>query len=143
MKPPIQSVEVSYHVHATEDLARIQRGVEEVIGQAAEPETESLEGHFGNKIVSSRILLTGDPAWLAFRSVLLKMPAGVLREIAEDAESYIDEHSAMFLRFDKQALVGGSLALGTADAVRLKIKPRAYLTKGGAPSFYRGLMKVG
>ena len=143
MRPPIQSVEVSYHVHATEDQGKIQRGVEVVIGQVAEPETELLEGHLGIRIVSSRIHLTGDSAWLAFQSIQLKMPAGLLHEIAEDAESYVDEHSAMFLRFDKQALVGGSLVLGTADVVRLKVKPRAYLMKGGAPSFYRGLMKVG
>lgn len=143
MKPPIQSIEVSYHVHATEDQGKIQRGVEGVIGQAAEPVTELLEGHFGNKIVSSRIHLVGDSAWLAFKSIMSKMPAGLLREVAEDAESYIDEHSAMFIRFDKQALVRGSLALGTADVVRLRIKPRAYLMKGGAPSFYRGLMNAG
>ena len=143
MKSVIQSLEVSYLVHATEDEAKVRKGVEGVIGQAAQAETEALQGHFGNAIVSVKIRLTGDSADLAFESMVSKMGARLVREVAGAVESYIDEHSSMFLRFDKQALVGGALAPGHTDAVRVKIKPRAYLMRGAAPSFFRGLMKVG
>jgi RNA binding exosome subunit len=45
------------------------------------------------------------------------------------------------LRLDKQALVSGSFVLGYADPVRIRVKPRTYLAKGGAPAFFKELMK--
>ena len=143
MKAPIQSVEVGYLVHATEDQARIQKGAEWVLGQPADPELESLEGHFGNEIIRARIHLTGQAAWDAFHSILSRMDERLVQDIAMDVESYMDEHHSMILSFDKQALVGGSLVPGSRDAVKVKIKPRAYMVRGGAPSFFQGLLREG
>ena len=141
MKGRIQSIEFSYLVHATEDQARIQRAVEDMVGVPANPDVERLEGHFGNEILIVRTRLTGDPAWESTRSLIAKMSPSLLREVSAQVESHLDEHSAMFLRFDKQALVAGSLALGLADSVRVKIKPRAYLMRSGAAGFFRDLLE--
>ena len=141
MKGPIQSVEVTYLVHATEDPDTLRRAVSALLGSSAEPEGEQLEGHFGNTIVKVRLHLTGDEASNAFRSVLKTIPSGLKREILSDLASFLDEHGAFFLRLDKQRLVAGFPALGSGDAVRLKVKPRLFLVKGSAPKFYEQLIE--
>ena len=141
MKGPIQSVEVTYLVHATEDPEKLGRAVSALVGSSAEPEAERLEGHFGNVIVRVRLHLTGDDASNAFRSVLKTIPAGLRGEIISQLPSFLDEHGAFFLRLDKQKLVEGTAALGSGDSVRLKVKPRLFLVKGGAPKFYEQLIE--
>jgi len=141
MKGPIQSVEVTYLVHATEDPDKIWRAVSALLSSSTEPETEELEGYFGNSIVRVRLHLTGDEASSAFQSVQKSFPSGLKSEILSDLTSFLDEHGAFFLRLDKQRLVAGSAALGSADSVRLKVKPRLFLVKGSAPKFYEQLIE--
>ncbi len=140
MKVPIQSVEVTYLVHATEDPERIGASVSRLTGVPSEPGLEHLEGHFGNKITKARVRLTGDDATRAFQNMVALMPHAMRKSILADIASFLDEHSALFLRLDKQFLVSGSLALGSRDSIRVKVKPRVFLIKGGAPGFYSKLM---
>ena len=67
------------------------------------------------------------------------IPEGARKEVMADLPSYLDEHSSLFLRFDKQSLVKGRVALGSADVVRVKVKPRGFMMKGAATGFYRKL----
>jgi len=73
LKGPIQSVEVSYFVHATEDPQKIAAAVESVFGFVGAPATEELEGHFGNAILTVNHHLTGEDAGSAFASLASKM----------------------------------------------------------------------
>jgi RNA binding exosome subunit len=143
LKGPIQSVEATYLVHATEDAEKVGGAVAKLLGAASEPVVESLEGHFGNRILRGRLHLTGEEAARAFESLVALMPQGMRDEVVADIGPYLDEHSALFLRLDKQKLVSGSVALGTGDAVRLKVKPRVFQLKGGAPRFYAQLIGGG
>lgn len=143
MKGPIQSVEVSYIVHATEDGAKIARAVSSLIGIDAEPEAEALQGHFGNEIVRANLHLTGEEAQAAFRRVVGAMPGALREELLAELGTFLDEHSSLFLRFDKQSLVSGAVALGKVDPVRLKVKPRIFLLKGGAAQFYSEMIEGG
>ncbi len=137
----IQSLEITCFVHATEDLEKIEQAVDRLLGQDTNPETEQLEGHFGNPIVRVRVHLIGKEAETGFGHLVDSFPSGVLGRIISELESHLDEHSALFLRLDKQSLVSGSISLGTSDPVRVKVKPRAFLIKGGAPDFYARLMR--
>ncbi len=138
MKSPIQSLEVSYLIHETEDHERVKRAVQAVLGSTPEPTVERLEGHHGNGILKATVHVTGDVAASAFEEVLKRMPGPVREEVVANIGSLVDQRSALFLRFDKQLLVSGTLALGSGDPVRIKVKPRGFM-KGGADSFYRGL----
>jgi RNA binding exosome subunit len=140
MKGPIQSVEVTYLIHATEDAKKVERAIAEVLGVDLPPEVEKLEGHFGNEIMKVTLHITGDQAGTAFEGIVARLPADLRSRLAVDASEFIDEHSALFLRFDKQSLVIGNLSLGSGDAVRVKVKPRKFLVRGGAPWFYSGLV---
>ena len=140
MKGVIQSVEVTYFVHATEDQEKIGRAVGRLLGKNLTPETEALEGHFGNRILRVRVRLTGEEAESGFRRLVDSLPRGVLDKVISEVESHLDEHSALFVRLDKQDLVSGSVSLGDSDPVRVKVKPRAFMIRGGAAGFYARLM---
>jgi RNA binding exosome subunit len=140
LKGPIQSVEVTYFVHATEDSARLRRAVADLVGSENMPLEERLEGHFGNEILRVRLHLTGDEAESGFEKLASRIPIDVIKQVLADLPSHVDEHSALFLRFDKQSLVRGSVALGSSDPVRVKVKPRGFMMKGGAAAFYNQLL---
>ncbi len=140
MRSSIQSVEATCLVHATEDARKVEAALEGLLGTQTAPLFERLEGHFGNEILRARLHLTGDDADRAFERLVSRLPHRVRSEVLADLPSYLDEHSALFLRFDKQSLVSGSVALGSSDSVRVKVKPRGFMLKGGAADFYARLM---
>ena len=125
MKGPIQSVEVSYLVQATEDGARLGEAVTGLFGPLGEALSEELEGHFGNKILRVSYHATGQEAGLAFETLLSKMDQGLKRVLRDELPSHLDERSALYLRLDKQEMVLGHLALGESDAIRMRFKLEA------------------
>ena len=141
MKSRIQSVEASYFVHATEDPEKIGKAVSRLLGSAAAPETEPLEGHFGNRIVRARVHVVGAAAESAALSVFAFMSEDTRREVAGSLGALVDEHSSLFLRFDKQLLVQGRTALGSGDPVRVKVKPRLFQLGPRAAEFYLRLLE--
>jgi RNA binding exosome subunit len=143
LKGPIQSVEVTYLIHATEDKDRVDSAVKELVSTQAEPVAEEMEGHFGNKIVRVRFHLTGDDAASAFEGIVRHLPPGLKSELEREMGAHLDEHSALFLRLDKQRLVSGVLEAGSPDPIRVKVKPRRFLIKGDAREFYLKLLTGG
>jgi RNA binding exosome subunit len=140
LKGPIQSVEITYLIHATEDQQKVEASIAKVLAIKAQPVVERLEGHFGNEILSARLHLVGEEANLAFQVVIARLPKDLKAGLLANIGVFLDEHSAFFLRLDKQQLVAGTLALGSGDSVRLKVKPRLFLLKGGATEFYASMI---
>jgi RNA binding exosome subunit len=127
-------------VHSTEDPERIRGAVARLFSTDSEAEVERLEGHYGNAILRARLHLTGAEAGKAFDAMVVGMPQGVKAEVSSSIGDFVDEHSALFVRFDKQKLVSGQVALGSGDAVRVKVKPRIFIVRGGAAQFYLKLL---
>ncbi|MDA4125688.1 MAG: hypothetical protein OK452_00580 [Thaumarchaeota archaeon] len=140
MKGPIQSVEVTYLIHATEDEKKVEEAVGRVLAVKAQPVIERLEGHYGNEILSVRLHLTGDEAARALESLVERLPKDLKAGFLTNIGAFVDEHSSLFLRLDKQKLVSGTLALGSGDSVRLKVKPRLFLLRGRAAELYASLI---
>ena len=137
---PLQSLEVSYILHATEDPEKVGSAVARMIHTEALPEAQDLVGHFGNSITMVTLHLNGDDATEAFLALASRLPRELRSELIGGMDLYLDEHSSFFIRLDKQKLVGGKLAMGTRDAVRIKAKPRGYVMKGRARDFFVGLL---
>ena len=140
MKRAVQSVEVSFHAHATEDSGKVTAAVGRALGISGEPEAQELEGHFGNKIVQLRHHLTGDDAQAVFRALATKMSASAKEELKRELQKSLDEHSSLYLRLDKQAMMHGDIVLGSSDPVRVKVKPRLFQLKEGAFHFFSEAM---
>lgn len=140
MKGPIQSVSISCLVHATEDENLVESSIARLLAAGAEPERQELEGHYGNAIRRVEFRLTGEAAERALSKILHDMSGRSRKELLEHIAEHVDEHSALFLRLDKQRLVSGEVSLIETDPVRVKVKPRAFLVKGSGPKFYAGLI---
>jgi RNA binding exosome subunit len=140
LKSTIQSLDVSYLLHATEDIQKVNSAVTKLVGAAAPPEIEEMTGHFGNSIRRVSFHLHGIEAMKSFQGFMERLPQGLRAELAMNVGKNLDEHSSLFLRFDKQRLVQGDVVMGANDAIRIKVKPRAYLMKGGANEFFATLL---
>jgi len=105
-----------------------------------EPEVEELEGHFGNRIARVKVHLTGADAERGVDHMLKALSMDTRKEIVKSLGISVDEHSALFIRFDKQSMVQGRLKLGDVDPVHVKLKPRGFMMKGAAPQFYAKLL---
>ena len=142
MKSAIQSLDVSYFLHATEDIGKVNPAVAELIGSKAPFEVEQMTGHFGNPIERVELHLHGDEAARSLESLVTKLPSSLRADLLRGIDELVDEHSSLFLRLDKQKLVRGQLAMGTNDVVWLKVKPRAFVTKGRGKEFFVDLLKA-
>jgi len=140
LKGPIRSLEVTYLLHATEDPEKVATAVEKVLSAGGQSQVEDLEGHHGNRILRVRIHLIGDDAQRAFDGIVSRLGGAQRKELVVNLERYLDDHSALFLRFDKEDLVRGTLSLDSADPVRVKVKPRPFLLGHDAAKFYAGLI---
>ena len=137
----IQSLEVSYLVHLTEDEGRIGSAVKETLGIDGTSTREELAGHFGNRIVHVVHRLTGVSASAAFEALARRLPPNVRKDILGRIEEMLDDHSTLYLRLDKQSLMQGEIALEGSEPVRVRVKPRLFLMKGGASGFFRSLLE--
>ncbi len=131
MKSAIQTVEVSYFLHATEDMARVSSAVSELVGAGAPPEVEEMTGHFGNVIRRVTFRSHGAQAAESFARLAERFPPELKAEVVKEMDLFLDEHSSLFLRLDKQKFLGGEFVRGSKDAIRIRVKPRAFM-KGEA-----------
>jgi RNA binding exosome subunit len=139
LKSSIQSVEISFIVHATEDKTRVQDSVRSLIGVEAEMVEDELEGHHGNKILRISSRTTGGVASDVFEKLVAGLSKESKKEVTSNIRRMMDEHSALFLRLNKQSLIRGRIELGGDETVRVKIKPRIFQLRQGAEGFYRDL----
>ena len=142
MKSGIQSLDVSYILHATENADKVSAAVGALVGDQPRFELQEMEGHFGNSIRMVSLHLHGEEATRAFARIRAEMPEALRKSVALDIDRVVDEHSSLYLRFDKQRLVQGVVAAGYDDAIRLKVKPRAFLMHGHARDFFLSQMEA-
>jgi RNA binding exosome subunit len=138
---PIQSLEVSYLVHSTEDEDRIGSAVESMLGIKVAPTREELAGHFGNRIVHVSCRLTGEAASSAFAGLARRLSPSAKKELVESLGETVDEHSTLYIRLDRQSLVKAELAFGGGEPVRVRVKPRLFQMKGRASEFFRRMLE--
>jgi RNA binding exosome subunit len=140
LQGPIQSGEVSFLVHSTEDQARIEAVVVAQLGLQGEATREEMLGHFGNRIIRTRLHLTGEEAERALSVILSRMSPAVKRRLRDEMERHLDQHSALYVRLDKQGLFEGRLELADSDPVRIRVKLTTHLVREGAASFFGRLL---
>lgn len=137
----IQAVEASCFVHGTEDEKKVEEAVRAFLGVDSQPQVETLEGHFGNRILRFTWHLIGEDAWESFAGIMKRLGDDARAEVLSDLNGHLDEHGALYLRVKKQSLVTGGPLLSFSDPLRVRVKPRRFLMRGSTDSFYRALIQ--
>ena len=141
MQREIQALEISCFVQATEDEEKVRRAISTSFGLQQDPETEDLEGYFGNSILDLKWHLTGEQAWTSFRALVSMLGETGRRELLRELGAYLDEHGALYVRLNKQTLISGMATVSSSDPVRIRVKPRHFMMKGPPGQFYERMME--
>ncbi len=103
----ISSVTISIFCHETEDCDKIKKAVEGVFPSVNEADMNlhKVKGHFGNYIYLLEYKFVKSLAGVAFEEILSRISSTDLLVILTTLTSRM-EKSKLYLRFDKQYLVG-------------------------------------
>ena len=124
MHAEFSSVTVSFFVHSTEDRERLLSSVSDRFGLKMEVlETEEVEGHYGNKILSVKAHITGRMAQDIASNLLSNLSSRAKTQILAELGKSIDEHDAFYLRIDRQS-IDREIALSDREPIRVKLKPK-------------------
>src|SRR5262245_1113750 len=91
----IQSIEISYLVHETEDLERITRTVSDRLGVGSRPVLESFEGHFGNRIVRATHQVFGNHSIGTFEAIARFLGSEGVEELLSTLDEGLDRGGAL------------------------------------------------
>ncbi len=124
---PIRWILARTYGQATEDEARVATALEAAVGGGM-PSEDRLMGQFGNPmLVFSRRLERAEEVRTAWRRWT---EAGIVKALAKDLDSRIDDDGVLHFRLDKQEASGGRLALHEdADTIDIQVKLKAYPAK--------------
>lgn len=124
-KPPIAYIDIRVFAHATEDPAKVQTAVRnllpEELAQTLVFEKTNCTGHHGNPIILFTVKLTNKkllPA--AVEKIGRELSALDKEELDRDIKLHL-EKSNLYLRFDKQSAFLGALRFAQHDPIHLKI----------------------
>jgi RNA-binding protein len=124
-KPPIAYIDIRVFAHATEDPAKVQKAVQnllpEELAQTLVFEKANCSGHYGNPIILFTAKLE-DKKLLPKAVEKIGAELGVLdkEELQEKLKLHV-ERSNMFLLFDKQSAFLGGAKFSQNDPIHLKI----------------------
>jgi RNA binding exosome subunit len=124
MQMQFSSVAISFFIQSTEDTERLVNEVAQALKlELNELSKEELEGHNGNQLFLVKAHLTSKRANEVVETIAKGLSALARRQLRDILENSMDEHDALFLRFDRQSITQ-RLYLGEEEPIRVKIKPR-------------------
>jgi RNA binding exosome subunit len=123
---------ISFFIHSTEDDAVVREGVQRAIGiEESELQIRSLQGYYGNQIISVEVHLTGKSADQAALRIMATLDPRGKAQLISELGLRVDEHDSLFIRLDKESLVryakgdSETILLGEEESVRVKLKPKS------------------
>lgn len=124
-KPPIAYIDIRVFAHATEDPAKVQTAVQnllpEELAQILVFDKTNCTGHHGNPIILFTAKLT-DKKLLPKSLEKIGKDVGVLdkEELNRDIKLHLEKGN-LYLRFDKQSAFMGALKFSQNDPIHMKI----------------------
>ena len=123
---PVQHLEISTLVHATEDHIKIVNAVSNLFPEYIEmPPYDEVKftGVFGESIAMLKwVLKNRRPATETFNKVVMGLNSLDLYHVLESLGERIDESKNMYLRVDKQKAAIGVIGLDNRDSIRIKAR---------------------
>jgi RNA-binding protein len=118
------AAEVNLVLHATEDEGKVLKAIEEIL---LVPSTRFLrsssEGHYKNKIVLQKAILSSKEAAMLAKRVISLLNSTDKEHLSRLVNDYADEKGNLYIRLDKQRICQGRVLLSETDAIRIRFKP--------------------
>lgn len=117
---PFHYVDLRTFAYATEDDKRVETALRTFLPEDFEVDRQTSAGHHGDRILvfSARVERADE-----VRHVLSQVAeAPEFPRVFDELDDRVDENNSFFLRFDKQAAFGGTVALGEGITFRAKVE---------------------
>jgi RNA-binding protein len=118
------AAEVNLVLHATEDESKVLKAIEEIL---LVPSTRFLrfssEGHYKNKIVLQKAILSSKESAMLAKRVISLLNSADREHLSRLVDDYADEKGNLYIRLDKQRICQGRVSLSETDAIRIRFKP--------------------
>ncbi|HEY4699281.1 MAG TPA: RNA-binding domain-containing protein, partial [Nitrososphaerales archaeon] len=120
----IWTIQIEFFIHATEDENRVTKAVSDMLQIPNESfEKSELEGHHGNRIIMFKANIKRKEGERLVNRVVSMIDNFTKKNILFNIQSNIDEHGALYFRWNKQSILLNRVEQSQVDAVRIKIKP--------------------
>ncbi len=118
------AAEINLVLHATEDEDKVLKAIEEtLLVPSARFSRSSSEGHYKNKILLQKAILSSKEAALLARRVISLLNSADRAYLSSQINDYADEKGNLYIRLDKQRICQGKVSLSETDAIRFRFKP--------------------
>jgi RNA binding exosome subunit len=123
----IESVEISFIVHATEDMDRLLQMIKSIIPKQKIEDLDfcidEMRGYYGNPISKVKTMIRN-------RSIASELALNIANQLGFDDKTilrsnikqYVDESGKLYIRLDKQAMFKSNFKLVISDPIRVKVK---------------------
>jgi len=120
----IWTIQIEFFIHATEDENKVTKAVSDLFQIPNESfEKSELEGHHGNKIIMFKAIIKGKESERLINKLVSMIDNSTKKNLQFNIQSNIDEHGALYFRWNKQSILLNRVEQSQVDAVRIKIKP--------------------
>ena len=137
------AAEINLVLHATEDGDRVLKAIEDVLlVQSKRFSSSHLEGHFKNRIVLQKAILSSHEAGSLAKRVVSLLNSTDREHLSRLIHEYSDEKGNLYIRLDKQRMCQGRVSLSETDAIRIRFKPVKRYKRSGAIQGYEGLLDL-
>ncbi|MDQ3852619.1 MAG: hypothetical protein M3299_07280 [Thermoproteota archaeon] len=137
------AAEINLVLHATEDEVRVLKAIEDVLLVPSKRFSGSpSEGHFKNKIVLQKAILSSHEAGSLATRVISLLNSAEREHLSRLVHEYSDEKGNLYIRLDKQRMCQGKVSLSETDAIRIRFKPVRRYKPSGAIQGYVGLFDL-
>lgn len=124
---PIAYLEFKTLSHATENLEKVYRALENVATSQLLRENplqrQRLKGHYGNPITLLTVKTRSKPLIRqALANIFSRLTSSDRVKLLEELEGRVDAEGSFYLRLSKQEAYLGRLKLEEADPIRVRIK---------------------
>lgn len=119
----VRSLDVSVFVHATEDEAKVEKAVRNIVPDTIRDvvfKRQELSGHHSDPItiLSTKIRRKGAGEMLS--QIIGSLTSLDQQRILDELEDRLDDSGNLYVRLDKQRAYRGKVALKEIDPIRLK-----------------------
>jgi hypothetical protein len=123
----VESVEISFLVHATEDMDHLLLMIRSIIPKQNIEDLDffidEMKGYYGNLISIVKTVIRNKSIASEFAlNIANRLGFRDKAILRSNIKQYVDESGTLYIRLNKQAIFEGDFKLGISDPIRVKVK---------------------